>query len=81
MGLIAEEPTDAETDDQPVAADGQPSDVPPVPAVDACGGILTLRTWSWGSAASRVNYQGVVRDHGLAHHEVHAREEDVFDCF
>lgn len=77
--LIAEEPADAETDDQPVAADGEPGYVTPVPAVNACGGMLTLGTCSWRPAAGRVDHQAVIRDHGLSHHKVQAREEDVFE--
>jgi hypothetical protein len=77
--LITEEPTHAESDDHPVTADGQPGYVTPVAAVIACGRMLTLRAWSRGSAARRVDHQVVVREHGLAHREVQAREEEVFE--
>ena len=73
-GLIAEEPADAETDDQPVAADGEPGHMTPVPAVNASGGMLTLGTCSWRPAARRVDHQAVIRDHGVPHHKVQARE-------
>ena len=77
--LITEEPADAETDDQPVTADRETGYMTPVPAVNACGGMLTLRTRSWRPAASRVDHQAVIRDHGLPHHKVQAREEDVLE--
>lgn len=72
--LIAEEAADAETDDQPTAADRQPGYVTRVPAVDACDGMLTRGTHSWRPAASRVDHQAVIRDHGLPHDEVQARK-------
>ncbi|MFI6341457.1 hypothetical protein [Streptomyces sp. NPDC050535] len=77
--MITEEPADAETDDQPVAADGEPGYVTPLLAVNACGGMLPLGTCSWRPAASRVDHQAVIRDHGLPHHKAQARKEDVVE--
>jgi hypothetical protein len=72
--VIAEEPTDVETDDHSVAANGQPGYVSPVPAVNACGGMLTLGTCSWRPAASRVDHEAAICDHSPLHHEVQAGE-------
>ncbi|MFJ3950518.1 hypothetical protein SLV14_000028 [Streptomyces sp. Je 1-4] len=69
------------TGGQLVAADGQPGYARPVPAVNACGGMLTLGTCSWRSAACRIDHQVVIDDYGLAHYEVQAREEDFFKRF
>ncbi|MBP8533885.1 hypothetical protein GWI24_12150 [Streptomyces sp. MK37H] len=67
--MTAEEPAHAEADDHPVACDGQRGYVPPVPAVNSRGGVLTLGACTRRSAACCVNHQVVIGDNGLPHHE------------
>lgn len=81
LALITEKPTHAETDDHLTAPGGQPGNVTPVPAVNACRGMLAQGTWPWRSAARRVDQHAVIHDRGLAHYDVQAREEYVFKRF